>query len=382
MPAAISTQPKDPPAFPLWLHASGQWAKKIRGRTFYFGSDPEPALKRYLAEREDLEAGRTPKLLPGGLSIKELCNRFLYSKKLLMDSGELAPKTWRDYLDVCERLAKHLGKETDVATLRAEDFERLRARLAKGVGFVTLGNRIQRIRTVLKFAFDACLVDVPIRYGNGLKKPSRRMMRRARNQAGPRMFEAAEVRQLLAKAKGPLKAMILLGINCGFGQSDLAGLPKRAIDLRAKLIVFPRPKTEVPRRCPLWPETAAALKAAIAKRPAAKAAADRGLAFITKYGLRWVRQTVKLSRDSVSQEFVKLLSACKLRRRGLGFYALRHTFRTVADGCRDQPAIDHIMGHEPETMAARYRERIDDTRLQRVVDAVRAWLWPADEKKQ
>ena len=76
-------------------------------------------------------------------------------------------------------------------------------------------------------------------------------------------------------------------------------------------------------------------------------------------------------------EFGKLLVALKLKRRGLGFYALRHTFRTVADRTKDQPAIDHIMGHARDDMASLYRERIEDDRLKAVVNVVRMWLWPA-----
>jgi integrase len=71
-----------------------------------------------------------------------------------------------------------------------------------------------------------------------------------------------------------------------------------------------------------------------------------------------------------------------MKRLGLGFYALRHTFRTVADGAKDQPAIDHIMGHSRDDMASLYRERIEDERLKAVTDYVRAWLFNRDGSRK
>lgn len=62
-------------------------------------------------------------------------------------------------------------------------------------------------------------------------------------------------------------------------------------------------------------------------------------------------------------------------RQGLGFYALRHTFRTVADESKDQPAVDFAMGHEVPHMSAVYRETIRDVRLRAVTDYVRKWLF-------
>jgi integrase len=61
----------------------------------------------------------------------------------------------------------------------------------------------------------------------------------------------------------------------------------------------------------------------------------------------------------------------------LGFYTLRHTFRTIADEAKDQPAADFIMGHEVAHMSSVYRETISDERLKAVTDHVRAWLFPA-----
>ncbi len=49
--------------FPLFPHATGRWAKKIRGKLHYFGpsKNPDEAMKKYLAQRDDLQAGRAPR---------------------------------------------------------------------------------------------------------------------------------------------------------------------------------------------------------------------------------------------------------------------------------------------------------------------------------
>jgi integrase len=64
-------------------------------------------------------------------------------------------------------------------------------------------------------------------------------------------------------------------------------------------------------------------------------------------------------------------------RKGRNYYTLRHSFRTVADESKDQPAVDFIMGHEVPHMSAVYRETISDARLRAVADHVRAWLFPS-----
>lgn len=371
-----------PTSFPLFKHQSGRWCKKVRRKHVYFGSiekDPDgsAALNLWLDQRDDLLAGRTPREKGDGLTVRLLVNTFLTSKESLVESGELASRTFDDYFATGTRLGDTLGRDRLVADLAAEDFEALRAKLAKKWGPVSLGNEINRVRVIFKYAYDSGLIDRPVRYGAGFNRPSKKTLRLDRHAKGERFLEAAQLRKVLEAAETPLRAMILLGLNCGFGNADVGNMPLAAVNLKTRWVVFPRPKTGIARRAPLWPETCLALREAIKARPSPKHASDASLVFVTKYGSSWAKE----SRDNpVSKEFAKLLKELGLHRKGLGFYLLRHVFETVGGEAKDQVAVNAIMGHADASMAATYRERISDARLKAVVEHVRRWLFPPRKK--
>jgi integrase len=379
-PTVKPSKPDKPyPEFPLTAHPAGYWCKKIRGKIHYFGpwADPDAALQKYLEQRDALHAGRSPRPDTEGLTVKDLCNQFLNEKQARVETGELSARTWQGYKTACDFLVKQLGKARLVADLGPDDFAALRNKLAKRYGPYGLGTAIQCIRCACKFASDHGLTDRPVRYGPSFKKPSKKTVRLHRAGHGPRLFTADEIRRLIDGALTPFRAMVLLGINCGFGNNDCGNLPLSAVDLDAAVIDFPRPKTGIPRRCPLWPETVAALREALAKRPEPKKPEHAGLVFITRCGDSWAKKTAE---NPVSDLASKLLKKLGINgRKGLGFYALRHTFRTVADEAKDQPAADYIMGHEVAHMSTVYRERISDERLKAVTDYVRSWLFGRPE---
>src|SRR5262249_35842706 len=154
-----------------------------------------------------------------------------------------------------------------------------------------------------------------------------------RAKQGPKLFTADEIKAMLAAATVPMRAMILLGINGGLGNTDCGSLPLAALDLETGWIDYPRSKTGIDRRIPLWPETVQALRDALAARREPKDKADAGLVFTTKYRLAWAKDDRS---GPISQETAKLLKKlCINHRKRLGFYTLRHTFRTIADETKD-----------------------------------------------
>src|SRR5262249_5222238 len=139
--------------------------------------DPDGALDKYLKEKDVLHAGRTPRADPEALTVRDMCNAFLNAKRQAMEVGELSPRTWDGYKVACDFLVKQLGRTRLVSDLAPDDFAALRNRLAKRYGPHGLGTAIQCIRCACKYAFDAGLIERPVRYGPGFKRPSKKTLR-------------------------------------------------------------------------------------------------------------------------------------------------------------------------------------------------------------
>ncbi len=350
---------KPSPDFPLFPHRNGQWAKKIGGRLKYFGpwSDPEAALARFLEQTQ----------APTVFTVTAACELFLDAKSQAVALGEISERTFKEYVASCKRFVGVIGRNTPVSDLGPRTFETFQIERSQVLGVVAIGNEITRIRSVFRWLHQAQHVREPINFGPDFKKPGARVLRRHRRQQGKKLFDQDQIHRLLGEAGLQMRAMILLGINCGFGNTDCATLPLDALDLDGGWIDFPRPKTEVDRLCPLWPETADALRTWVARRPKPRPEAE-GRVFVTGAGRPWDH-----SSNPVAKRFRFLLIWAEIPKGG--FYWLRHTFETVGGGSKDQVAVNAIMGHVDSSMAAVYREEIEQDRLRAVTDHVRAWLF-------
>jgi integrase len=343
---------------------------------YYFGTwdQPSRALAQYNERRQALHSGKVERPAPADLTIGQLVVRFLGFKKARKDTNRLTTRTLLRYGQACNHVLAAFGRGRSVSDLGPDDFEQLYGRWAKlGWGPLTLTSQITLVKTLFKYAYDMGLLERPIRFGPGFAKPDQKTRRNHRAKKGKMIFSREELHTMLAAAEPALRAMILVGINCGFGNGDCGALPIAALDLEAGWLDFPRPKTGIERRCPLWPETVAALKLAIASRPSPRTPDDAALVFLTRLGNGWNKDTRQSPLSKEVKNFLDGLGITGHR----NFYCLRRTFETRGGACRDQVAVDFIMGHAPQAndMAAVYRYEIDDDRLLAVTKHIHSWLF-------
>lgn len=362
---------------PLWIHPSGQWCKKHRGLFYYFGNDQAQALERYRAEWDDIIQGKTRRR-KDSITLEDLCTLFLVDKRQLVDNSELTSGSWGEYHRICDIMTMQFGSKFPVGDFGPDDFKSLRQKLATRYGPRSLRKYITLARSLFSYAFDNHLIEIPVRYGTAFDVPSKKTIRLTRQGKGSRLVSAEDCQKLLSKADPQIKTMILLGLNCGYGQQDCASLTSSMLAVRPGWIEDLREKTATPRRAPLWKETIRALAEVERIRPPASCPENDDCVFLTVGGLRWVRrhdhgiEKRGSANDDVAVWFRRLTTALEIK---ATFYDLRHTFRTIADEVPDRPAIDLIMGHADNSMAADYRETISDERLLKVSNHVHRWLF-------
>jgi integrase len=287
-----NTRPGKPfPDYPLFAHHNGQWAKKIRGKFHYFGpwNDPGGALVRYEKEKDDLQAGREPQPdePSDALTVHQMVYLFLEAKKLMVQSRELEERTWLDYKRYGDRMIRVFGTKTKVESPGPADFKRLREDIQKTYkSLFSIKSAIRKTKVFFNWAGPGVhgqgYFDKMPRFGDAFRAPSASALER--ESRGEQVFTAAQIRAVLAAANPRLKAMILLGINCGYGNTDCIKLDMRRLDLDEGWATLPRTKNGNKRRCPLWPETVEALRAVPKQR---KTPEDRAYArriFITQFG--------------------------------------------------------------------------------------------------
>jgi integrase len=385
--------------FPLTPHdATKRWLKKLKTphgwKIFYFGplNDWQSARDRYDAEKKDLINGRTPTARnKDGLTLLDLINRFLHYKRSLVGNDELTMRSWYDQHQCGQRVMQVLGEDALVEELGPDDFEKLRIDYGRTWNAVTIKKQIILARAFFNYAFKMALIDKPIRFGPAFDIPKKQTLKTAKvkkkHQCGKRMFERDELRKIIDGCPQPMKSMVLLAINGGLHNRDVATLPLDVLDLEQGVIDFERGKTGAERIVPLWPLTTASIKEWLVIRPEPKDPEDAGLVFLTKQRLPWYRDgrwvegdkggaVVKGIDNPVAKSFRIVLNNLGIKGKQKNFLALRHTFRTKARDARDREAVDFIMGHLDQSMAEHYLEdRLDVERLRAVTDHVHDWLF-------
>lgn len=367
----------DATKFPLYLHrASGHWCKTVKGKRHYFGKDKSKALEDWHRRKDDLLAGVQAKPDDVNVTVQYCCNFLLTRKKMLVESGDLSNRQYLDLKVMCKFVIEHFGRNRSVASISPDDFGVLRAKMSKRWAPSGLVARVNNIRQIFRFAYRNGVIEREVRFGDQFAPPSKRIRRKARSARGEKMYETDEIRLMLESGTAHQKAFILLAVNCGLGNQDVALLEHRHLDMTTGWLTYARGKTGVRRRSKVWAETIAAIRLAIAEQPKTKRYAE--YLFVTRFRKLWTNPDTTAC--SLSQSFTKLARAVGVHKPGNGFYTLRHVTETIGGECRDQAAVDLVLGHDDGSMANEYRERLSDERLEAVADTLHAWLFQSGGK--
>lgn len=397
-------KPKKPyPAFPLNAHKNGQWyrAKRIGGRVrfFYFGhwhDDPrgERALKFYLAVASNLEAGDDSFTASAAVQISqttidevaaaymELVHHRAETKQIgLREFDDVRLACMEHFLNAvgdrmpADRLAVPISLPNGQIISPLEMFARYLDQRMKAYAY---NRNMSKVRGMLKWAYKtAKLIAEPLHEHESLankKKKIRRRQQRLRDaRFGAPIYQPWECVKIVeaaaceaARTGSPILAMILIAMNSGWGNSQIADVPISVIQaaLKSGIVDWIRVKTEEIAQFPLWAITKWAIEQYLPNRPKPKLNEDQDLLFVTRCGNRWVRELVKRDAegaitavnpdDAISKELRKIEEKIGTKRERRALYAFRHTFSSAANDLQDQDATRRIMGHGFEGMDPHY----------------------------
>ena len=362
--------------FPLTLHSTGQYCKKIKGKMYYFGSDKTAALQRYLDQATYLHGCQNnlqqPKPTGDNMTLKQLCDMYLSYQYSKLQANDLTPRHHKDQIDSLNKLQAFLGQNRKIKGISTLDLQNYKRKLQRHYGSVCrLNLHISIMKAMFHWARkNEILKDIP-----NIDAISRGKI--THKEKGT--FSSEQINRLLSCADVKMRAMIWLGLNCGFGCTDCAELKWADLDIANARVTLPRKKTGISRVLPLWPETIESLE---------KLPKTGKLVFYTSRGNPYIQTYLKADGNGngkyttlniITPLFTRLIKRAGLNvPKGTGFYTLRRTAATIAARSGDPFAVQRLLGHADLQMATRYVQDVSK-QTDRVIENSRMYVIRGDE---
>jgi len=338
--------------FPLTLHPTGQYCKKIKGKLYYFGSNKKEALQKYLDKATSLHTHQEDSQKPTGnnMTLKQLCDMYLRYQYSKVQANDLTASHYNEQIGSLNKLMSFLGQNIEVNKISTLDLQNYKRMIQKShVSVCRLNLHISIMKAMFHWARkNDILENIP-----NIDAVSRGKIVHHEKFT----FNQEQVNKLLSAAAADIKmrAMIWLGLNCGFGCTDCAELRWSDLDLVNARVKLPRRKTGILRDLPLWPETVEAIE---------KVPKTGKLVFYTSRGNPYIQTLLKtdgngngkyITLNTITTKFSRLIKKSGLDvPKGTGFYTLRRTAATIAARSGDPFAVQRLLGHADLQMATRY----------------------------
>ncbi|QDU55618.1 hypothetical protein [Aeoliella mucimassa] len=196
----------------------------------------------------------------GELRIEALANFWHEQRKLQTEQEELSLKQWsedtaklktfRDFLRVNYPQTIYVDEITAAMLnlYRDKQWSFLDSGDEHQIGKATLKKRLDTVRKWLKWLVDQNILD-------DLPKDLSSYSRVKRDKPKPLFWTTEEIKLLLSKASQRTRLYIMLGLNLGYTQRDIATLEANMIAWQTGIVTRDRQKSGVPSKAKLWPST-------------------------------------------------------------------------------------------------------------------------------
>lgn len=332
--------------FPLTLHPTGQYCKKINGKLYYFGSDKKKALEKYLNQASDLHGNKEimQKKSVDEMTLKQLCDIYLQYQLLKVQANALTAGHHNEQIASLKKLMSFIGSSRKIGEISTLDLQSYRRKLQKEY---STAHRMNLHISIMKAMFHWATKNDVLNSIPNIDAVSRGRIVHKQRQ----IFSSDDIQKLIDAADVQMKAMIWLGINCGFGCTECAELKWINLDFENHRVKLPRKKTGISRDLPLWPETIEAIQK-VPKKGKLVFYTNRENPFVRTIFKTDVNDKSKYSnQNTITRKFSRLVKKARLDvPKGTGFYTLRRTAATIAARSGDQ----RLLGHADLQMATRY----------------------------
>jgi integrase len=357
--------------FPLTLHPTGQYCKKVKGKMYYFGSDKKQALEKYLDQATYLHGCQNnlqqQKPISDNMTLKQLCDMYLKYQYSKLQANDLTASHHNEQIGSINKLMAFLGQDININNISTLDLQNYKRRIQKSqVSVCRLNLHISIMKALFHWARkNDVLANIP-----NIDAVSRGKIVHQEKFT----FDPEQINKLLSVADVKMRAMIWLGLNCGFGCTDCAEIKWIDLDLVNARVKLPRRKTGISRDLPLWPETVKSLE---------KIPRTDKLIFYTTRGNPYIQTLFKsdgngnrkyTTLNTITTNFSRLIKKSGLDvPKGTGFYTLRRTAATIAARSGDPFAVQRLLGHADLQMATRYVQNVSE-QTDRVIQNSRMYV--------
>lgn len=348
----------------LTRSSDGRWRKIIDRKARYFGKVDPKNVSRSYREAEiryfEFHAAREVKqpieLAVNKLSVGDFAERYLQSCFSKYERDDISAAWFEKVrINACH-FVEYLKPGMPLAMLnetKLDDYRNYVLSLPhstvtnKPISPHTAKARLDIVVYMLKWGYQMYLLD-------SLPRNLARYSKITIPEPRVNRFSLDEINTLYSAASERTKIYMLLGLNCAFGQADLASLRVGEVDIAEGRIIRKRTKTSIHSEFKLWPLTVEMLKkhGNLDGEPT-----DR--VFLSKSGHPLVREYFvddKFRRtDAIRSAFFRLMKKTKMPNHR-GFYSLRKTAASEIEAI-DPAVTEMFLAHSEKAMKKHYVER-------------------------